>query len=86
MNSEGLADELIEQVRGKRVLLIQADRGREMLRERLASVAQVDCVAAYRQLEAIDTMQPLDFQARFDSVATPGQPPSRPAHAVAAAA
>ncbi len=48
--SEALAAELLERVRGTRVLLARADRGRELLHEQLSHVAQVDQVAVYRQL------------------------------------
>ncbi|MDE2507519.1 MAG: uroporphyrinogen-III C-methyltransferase [Planctomycetota bacterium] len=50
--SEGLADALLERVRGGRVLLARADRGRDVLRERLSLVAHVDQVAAYRNVDA----------------------------------
>ena len=51
--SEALAEELLRPVEGKRVLLVRADRGRELLRERLRSVADVAEVAAYSQVECI---------------------------------
>ena len=44
-------------VRGQRVLLARADRGREVLREQLAAVAEVDQVAVYSQ---VDADSPLD--------------------------
>src|SRR5262249_45662901 len=50
--SESLAAALKEQVRGQHVLLARADRGREVLREELASVASVDQVAVYSQIDA----------------------------------
>lgn len=56
--SESLAAELLERVRGQCVLLARADRGREVLRETLASVAHVDQVAVYRQVDAIPADTP----------------------------
>src|SRR5206468_9440053 len=44
-SSEGLADALKPHVAGKRVLLARADRGREHLRDALATVATVEQVA-----------------------------------------
>ncbi|HJZ91093.1 MAG TPA: uroporphyrinogen-III synthase, partial [Gemmataceae bacterium] len=52
--SEGLAEVLLEKCRGKRVLLAQAVQGRELLRERLQTVAEVHAVAVYEQVAAID--------------------------------
>jgi len=52
--SENLAAALQERVRGQRVLLARADRGRELLREELAAVAQVEQVAVYSQCDAVD--------------------------------
>jgi len=52
--SEDLADALRERVVGQRVLLARADRGRDVLREELAAIAQVDQVVAYSQVDAID--------------------------------
>ncbi len=49
--SESLASELLARVKGKRVLLVRADRGREILRESLATVATVQQIAVYRQGE-----------------------------------
>jgi uroporphyrinogen III methyltransferase/synthase len=51
--SESLAAALKEQVAGQRVLLARADRGREVLREELARVANVDQVAVYSQVDAL---------------------------------
>lgn len=53
-NSESLAEELKDRVAGKRVLLARADRGREVLRQELATVARVDQIAVYAQVDAID--------------------------------
>jgi len=52
--AESLAAALREQVRGQRVLLARADRGREVLREQLAEVAQVEQLPVYRQVDAGD--------------------------------
>ncbi|HEY8503160.1 MAG TPA: uroporphyrinogen-III synthase, partial [Gemmataceae bacterium] len=52
--AERLAEELRERVRGQKVLLARADRGREVLRERLAEVAAVEQVTVYAQVDAID--------------------------------
>jgi len=52
--SEGLAEALIERVRGQRVLLARADRGRELLRDELAAVAQVEQVAVYSQADVTE--------------------------------
>jgi uroporphyrinogen III methyltransferase/synthase len=54
-DSESLADVLKERVTGQRILLARADRGRELLREELSSVAEVDQVAVYSQIDAADT-------------------------------
>jgi uroporphyrinogen III methyltransferase/synthase len=51
-SSEGLADALRPHVRGQRVLLARANRGREHLREALASVAAaVEQVCVYDQVD-----------------------------------
>ena len=50
--SEGLAEAMVPLVQGRRVLLIRADRGRDVLREILAEVAEVEQVAAYRNVDA----------------------------------
>jgi uroporphyrinogen III methyltransferase / synthase len=52
--SENLAAALRERVRGQRVLLARADRGRELLREELAAVAEVEQVAVYSQCDALE--------------------------------
>jgi uroporphyrinogen III methyltransferase / synthase len=54
LRSEGLADLLVEHCRGGRVLLAQAAEGRQLLRERLAAVAQVDVAPVYEQRPTID--------------------------------
>jgi uroporphyrinogen III methyltransferase/synthase len=53
--SESLAAALQEKVRGQRVLLARADRGREVLRQELAAVAHVEQVAVYSQVDAVDS-------------------------------
>src|SRR5205823_5277677 len=47
--SESLAAALKELVAGKRVLLARADRGRDVLRQELASVAKVEQISVYSQ-------------------------------------
>ncbi len=51
--SEDLADALLDKVRGQRVLLLRADRGREVLREELSRVADVEQVAVYSQQDCL---------------------------------
>jgi uroporphyrinogen III methyltransferase/synthase len=51
-DSESLVECLRPLVTGKRVLLARADRGRELLREQLESVAKVEQVAVYSQVDA----------------------------------
>ena len=58
--SEDLAQALREKIQpGERVLLARADRGRDLLREELAKVCQVDQVAVYRQVDALTADDPL---------------------------
>jgi uroporphyrinogen III methyltransferase/synthase len=52
--SEALASALKERAAGQRVLLARADRGRDVLREQLARVADVEQVTVYSQVDAID--------------------------------
>src|SRR5262249_23169842 len=52
--SESLAEALLEQAAGKRVLLARADRGRDVLRQQLAGRATVEEVAVYSQVDAVD--------------------------------
>jgi uroporphyrinogen III methyltransferase/synthase len=59
MDSEHLVAELADCTAGRRVLLAQADRGREMLRERLSSIAAVESVAVYSQVDAVDLQSPV---------------------------
>lgn len=53
-SSEGLVAALKDAVRGQRVLLARADRGRELLRDELSAVANVEQVAVYSQVDAVD--------------------------------
>ena len=53
--SESLAAALAERAAGQRVLLARADRGRDLLRQELSAVAEVDQVAVYAQ---VDTAEP----------------------------
>ncbi len=52
-SSEGLANALKPYVRGNRVLLARANRGRAELQDELAKVATIDQVAVYDQVDAI---------------------------------
>jgi uroporphyrinogen III methyltransferase/synthase len=52
--SEELAAELRDKVAGQRVLLARADRGRDVLPEALAAVAEVEQVAVYRQANVVE--------------------------------
>ncbi len=54
-DSESLAAALKERVAEQRVLLARADRGRELLREQLATVAEVEQIAVYSQIDTIET-------------------------------
>jgi len=49
--SEALADALAVSASGKNVLLVRADRGRDELQRRLETVASVETVVAYRQVD-----------------------------------
>jgi uroporphyrinogen III methyltransferase/synthase len=53
-NSEGLVGALRERVAGQRVLLARADRGRDLLREELGRVADVEQVVVYSQVDALE--------------------------------
>ncbi|HYT94661.1 MAG TPA: uroporphyrinogen-III C-methyltransferase [Gemmataceae bacterium] len=57
-DSEGLVAALRERVAGQVVLLARADRGREVLRDELSKVAQVEQIAVYSQKDAVDTAAP----------------------------
>ncbi|MBX7103107.1 MAG: uroporphyrinogen-III synthase [Gemmataceae bacterium] len=50
-SADGLAAELVPQLRGERVLVIRADRGRDTLETALGSVARVEPVIGYRQVD-----------------------------------
>jgi uroporphyrinogen III methyltransferase/synthase len=50
--SEALADALGHHVRGRRVLLARADRGRSVLKDMLEGLSQVDQVAVYHNSDA----------------------------------
>lgn len=52
--AESLVAALTDRVRGQRVLLARANRGREVLREELAKIADVEQVVVYDQADAID--------------------------------
>jgi uroporphyrinogen III methyltransferase/synthase len=52
--AEGLVEALKERVRGQRVLLARANRGRELLNVELAKVATVSQVTVYEQVDAVD--------------------------------
>jgi uroporphyrinogen III methyltransferase/synthase len=52
--SEALVESLRQQVKGRRVLLARADRGRELLRDELSSVAEVEQIAVYHQGDSND--------------------------------
>ncbi len=50
--SEALAEALIREAPGRRILLARADRGRTLLKDELERVAQVEQVAVYRNADA----------------------------------
>jgi uroporphyrinogen III methyltransferase/synthase len=50
--SEALAEALIREASGKRILLARADRGRTLLKDELGGVAHVEQVAVYRNVDA----------------------------------
>jgi uroporphyrinogen III methyltransferase/synthase len=53
-NSEALAAGLKERAAGQRLLLARADRGRDVLRQELATAATVDQVAVYSQVDTVE--------------------------------
>jgi uroporphyrinogen III methyltransferase/synthase len=53
-DSETLSSVLKAQAAGQRVLLARADRGRDVLREQLANVAEVEQIAVYSQVDAVE--------------------------------
>src|SRR6202034_4381626 len=53
--SEDLAEALRARIQpGQRVLLARADRGRDILREQLAALCQVEQIAVYAQVDALE--------------------------------
>ncbi|HEX3148347.1 MAG TPA: uroporphyrinogen-III C-methyltransferase [Gemmataceae bacterium] len=68
MNSERLAEMLVERCRDQRVLIVQAADGRGLLRQRLQAVAQVDFIAAYEQAAAVDIASPVFERLRRGDV------------------
>jgi uroporphyrinogen III methyltransferase / synthase len=56
--SEALAAALAQRASGRRVLLVRADRGRDVLRDELSKTATVDQVAVYRQEDAVPADAP----------------------------
>ena len=54
--SEDLAAALLTRIQvGQRVLLARADRGRDVLRQQLASICQVEQIAVYSQVDAVES-------------------------------
>lgn len=53
-NSEALAEKLLPAVKGQRILLARANRGRDVLPTELAKVAAVEEVAVYDQTDSVD--------------------------------
>jgi uroporphyrinogen III methyltransferase/synthase len=58
-DSETLAAELRKSASGRRILLARADRGREVLREELAKIADVEPITVYSQTDAVDSTSPV---------------------------
>ncbi len=53
--SEDLAEALVTQIRpGQRILLARADRGRDILRQQLESIAEVEQIAVYSQVDVVE--------------------------------
>jgi uroporphyrinogen III methyltransferase/synthase len=52
--SEALAQALSKKAAGRRILLVRADRGRDVLRRELAAVANVEEIAVYSQADALE--------------------------------
>jgi uroporphyrinogen III methyltransferase/synthase len=67
--SEALAAALKERAAGQRVLLARADRGRDVLRQELAAVAEVDQVAVYSQVDAVEAAPEVMDQWRAGEIA-----------------
>ena len=69
--SESLAAALKDRVTGQRMLLARADRGRDLLREELSHVAEVEQIAVYSQVDAVEIdLELLDeiSQGRIDYI------------------
>jgi uroporphyrinogen III methyltransferase/synthase len=56
--SEGLVEALAERAAGKSVLLVRADRGREILTQELGKTARVTQIVVYSQVDALDSTSP----------------------------
>jgi uroporphyrinogen III methyltransferase/synthase len=67
--SEALASALKERAAGQRVLLARADRGRDVLRQELVQVAEVDQVAVYSQADALEEAPEVMGQLRAGEIA-----------------
>ena len=63
--SEGLADLLRDRVRGQRVLLARADRGRTVLQDELGPVATVEQVAVYQNRDVAEA--PAEVLSRIEA-------------------
>jgi uroporphyrinogen III methyltransferase/synthase len=57
-DSETFANTLAARAAGKRILLARADRGRELLRDELTKVAEVEQIAVYSQTDALTADSP----------------------------
>jgi len=53
-HSEALAAMLCERAAGQRILLVRADRGRDVLRQELSKTCEVEQVAVYSQADAVE--------------------------------
>lgn len=62
-SSEGLLNELIVRCRGTGVLLVGAVEGRDLLRQRLGEVTQLQVASVYRQTDGVSA--PADFLDRL---------------------
>ena len=63
--SEGLADQLRDRVRGQRVLIARADRGRTILQDELGPVATVEQVAVYHNRDVAEP--PAEILGRIEA-------------------
>jgi uroporphyrinogen III methyltransferase/synthase len=66
--SESLAVELRQRAAGQRLLLARADRGRELLRDELTQVAEVEQIAVYSQVDTIELDPTIAEQLRRGDV------------------